>query len=55
MSDQIIKFPKGSIWRKWDLHIHTPESVLCNEFGNNWDDYINILFTKAIGQFISYS
>lgn len=23
---------RGSIWRKWDLHIHTPESILSNGF-----------------------
>lgn len=25
-------FPKGSEWRKWDLHIHSPLSVLNNQF-----------------------
>ncbi len=39
---------KGSIWRKWDLHVHTPFSILNNGFGNNWDEYIKQLFTKAI-------
>ena len=22
--------PRGSIWRKWDLHIHTPDSIYHN-------------------------
>jgi energy-coupling factor transporter ATP-binding protein EcfA2 len=26
----INTFPKGSEWRKWDLHVHTPSSVLNN-------------------------
>ena len=39
---------RGSIWRKWDLHVHTPFSILNNGFGNNWDEYIKQLFTKAI-------
>jgi hypothetical protein len=26
------QFPKGSEWRKWDLHIHSPLSILSNEF-----------------------
>ena len=43
-----IKFPRGSEWRKWDLHVHTPESVLNNQFGNDWDKYVKELFTKAI-------
>lgn len=32
-------YPRGSEWRKWDLHVHTPESVLYNQF-TNWDQYI---------------
>lgn len=39
---------KGSQWRKWDLHVHTPLSILNNEFGNDWDLYVKNLFTKAI-------
>ncbi len=27
------KFPKGSEWRKWDLHIHTPLSIVQNYGG----------------------
>ncbi|WP_375591660.1 TrlF family AAA-like ATPase [Chitiniphilus eburneus] len=46
-------FPKGSEWRKWDLHVHTPASVLRNEFGGNWDDYVTLLFKKAIEENIS--
>lgn len=44
---------KGSIWRKWDLHVHTPFSILNNEFGSNWDQYVKELFTKAIANHIS--
>lgn len=39
---------KGSEWRKWDLHIHTPCSVLSNDFPKDWDDYVRVLFTKAL-------
>lgn len=38
----------GSMWGKWDLHVHTPESILNNNFGNDWDTYIYELFTRAI-------
>lgn len=41
-------YPSGSKWRKWDFHIHTPESKLNNQFGDNWDEYIKNLFKKAI-------
>ena len=34
----------GSIWRKWDLHIHTPSTKLGNCFGGdndeNWAKYL---------------
>lgn len=33
-------FPRGAEWRRWDLHVHTPESVLANEFPS-WDQYVD--------------
>ncbi|MEN5307654.1 TrlF family AAA-like ATPase [Chryseobacterium cucumeris] len=39
---------KGSQWRKWDLHVHTPFSILNNGFGNDWDLYVKNLFIKAL-------
>ena len=41
-------YPKGSEWCKWDMHIHSPESILYNEFGKNWDTYVTNLFKAAI-------
>ncbi|HEX5774976.1 MAG TPA: hypothetical protein VFY28_03400, partial [Candidatus Paceibacterota bacterium] len=41
-------YPKGSEWRKWDLHVHTPESHLNTEFPGNWDEYVQGLFRAAI-------
>ena len=35
-------FPKGSEWRKWDLHVHTPVS-LKNNFGGDWERFISEL------------
>lgn len=40
------EYPKGSQWRKWDLHVHTPKSYL-NGFPDNWDIYVEELI-KAI-------
>jgi hypothetical protein len=36
---------RGSIWRKWDLHVHTPESVFNNQFPHkagvpDWEAYL---------------
>lgn len=44
----MYNFEKGSQWGKWDLHIHTPESYLNNQFGRDWDIYVKTLFNLAI-------
>ncbi|AZF35127.1 DNA repair ATPase [Pseudomonas sp. R4-39-08] len=46
-------YPRGSEWRKWDLHVHTPASVLQSEFGKDWDGYVVTLFRRAIEENIS--
>ncbi len=37
-------FERGSEWRKWDLHIHTPISI-CQKYGGEqkWDKFIEAL------------
>ena len=35
-------YPRGSEWRKWDLHVHTPSS-LKNNYGGDWDRFISEL------------
>ena len=50
--------PRGSLWNKWDLHVHTPASVV-QHYGDNfreetWEEYISALESlppeiKAIG------
>lgn len=45
-----MRYKKGSEWRKWDLHVHTPESVLENSFPNDWDEYVSQLFKLAIAK-----
>lgn len=35
-----VEYPDGSEWRRWDLHIHTPASVLSNGFGGDWEAYV---------------
>ena len=50
---------RGSTWNKWDFHVHTPYSILNNQFGFNpdpewktdiaqFDEYVRTLFTKAV-------
>ncbi|RPF10073.1 TrlF family AAA-like ATPase [Vibrio crassostreae] len=39
---------RGSQWRKWDLHVHTPDSILNSQFDGDWDQYVVTLFKAAI-------
>ena len=37
---------RGSEWRKWDLHIHTPGTAKNDHYGNSdevWERYIDAL------------
>ncbi len=44
---------RGSIWRKWDFHVHTPFSFLNNGFGDDFDIYVKTLFKTAIAKNIA--
>lgn len=37
-------YPRGSEWRMWDLHVHTPSSIVHKYDGdNNWDRFLTEL------------
>lgn len=41
-----MQFSAGSLWRKWDLHVHSPLSILNNQFPKkdgqpDWEAYIS--------------
>lgn len=38
----------GSTWGIWDLHVHTPYSVLNNGFSSDFDNYVGNLLSKAL-------
>lgn len=39
--------PRGTIWRRWDLHVHTPASVLNSNFtGTDENEKWNLYFEK---------
>lgn len=41
LSTQSNADPRGSVWRRWDPHIHTPGTAMNNQFGPDaWDDYL---------------
>ena len=49
-----VRFPRGSEWRKWDLHVHSPLSILANEFPTleggdpDWPSYLDRLETSGM-------
>lgn len=42
------RFARGSEWRRWDLHVHTPFSALNNGFGADFDVYASRLLSAAV-------
>ncbi|NJC30113.1 hypothetical protein GGR79_001580 [Xanthomonas arboricola] len=39
---------RGSEWRRWDPHVHTPGTVLNDQFGTgSWNDYLDALETSS--------
>ena len=47
-------YPIGSEWRRWDLHVHTPASVLGTAFpGTTWEAYLDELEAQATRQAIA--
>ena len=48
-------WPRGSEWRKWDLHIHAPGTKLNDQFttadGDVWDEYCQRLNDSDVQAF----
>jgi len=42
----MTNYTKGSEWKKWDLHVHSPVSY--ENYFSGWDTYIKKLKEKAI-------
>jgi len=43
------KYNRGSEWRKWDLHVHSPKVFLNNQFGTtSVDDFVNKISDSGI-------
>ena len=41
-----MNYSRGSLWRKWDLHVHTPSSLVQQYGGDTpeaWDRFLNEL------------
>ncbi len=46
----ITSYPRGSEWRKWDLHIHTPGTAKNDNYPNDpgWVDFLDALEEKDV-------
>ena len=45
-----VLYPRGSEWRKWDLHVHTPGTAKNDQYesaGDVWADFVNELESQA--------
>jgi ABC-type lipoprotein export system ATPase subunit len=39
-------YSNGSEWRRWDLHVHTPETALNDQFGD-WDEFLTAIESQT--------
>jgi hypothetical protein len=37
---------RGSEWRRWDLHVHTPDTAQNDQFGD-WEEYLSAIETQT--------
>lgn len=46
-------YPRGSEWRKWDLHLHAPGTKLNDGYGSpvDWDRFCNALESSDVAAF----
>ena len=47
------RFPRGSEWRKWDLHVHTPGTKLCDGYESkgglpDWDRFCKHIYESDV-------
>src|SRR4051812_14134545 len=44
-------FPRGSEWRKWDLHVPPPGTKLNNGYPSDWDRFCETLESSEVEAF----
>ena len=54
IKENINEYPKGSEWRRWDLHIHTKHTQKGDNFiSESFDVFCETMFKKAISNRIA--
>ena len=38
--------PRGSLWHRWDPHLHAPGTLLNDQFGGDWEAYLTRIETS---------
>src|SRR5437870_5926850 len=33
--------PRGSVWQRWDPHLHAPGTLLSDQFNGDWEAYLS--------------
>lgn len=37
----------GSLWHRWDPHLHTPDTLFANNYGAGWDGFLTAIETAS--------
>src|SRR5712692_2107867 len=38
---------RGSLWHRWDPHLHAPGTLLSDQFGGDWNSYLRRIETAT--------
>jgi ABC-type lipoprotein export system ATPase subunit len=41
-----VQEPRGSLWHRWDPHLHAPGTLLNDQFGGDWEAYLTKIETS---------
>jgi len=47
MSSDLTHNARGSMWHRWDPHLHAPGTLLSDQFEGNWETYLRRIETSA--------
>src|SRR6266513_6438038 len=46
-TDDVKRSHRGSVWHRWDPHLHAPGTVLNDQFGGDWAEYLTKINLSA--------
>src|SRR5436309_3173326 len=47
MSSTMMHEPVGSLWHRWDPHLHAPGTLLSDQFERDWESYLTRIETAS--------